>query len=85
MKKSLYTEHSKIVVKALVEMREKAGLTQRALAEKLGKAHSFVAKYELGDRRIDIVEFYWICVACEASPLKETARLVRGFFRIKGG
>ena len=40
----------------LVQARKDAGLTQVAVARKLGKAHSFVSKCELGERRVDFVE-----------------------------
>ncbi|MCG8634021.1 MAG: helix-turn-helix domain-containing protein [Desulfobacterales bacterium] len=52
-----------------MEIRNKAGLTQRALATKLNREPSLVAHYELGQRRIDMAEFYWICKAC-GSPLQ---------------
>jgi transcriptional regulator with XRE-family HTH domain len=41
----------------LIEARRKAGLTQIELAQKLSKPQSFVSKYELGERRLDVVEF----------------------------
>ena len=44
--------------------REDAALTQRALAAKLKKAPSFVHKVEVGDRRIDPLEFIAWCRAC---------------------
>ena len=34
-----------------------AGLTQHALALRLKKPQSFIAKYEGGQRRLDVVEF----------------------------
>ena len=40
----------------LRELREKAGLTQVQLAKAIRMPQSFVSKYELGERRIDIVE-----------------------------
>lgn len=40
----------------LVEARRDAGLTQVEVARRLGKAHSFVSKCELGERRVDFVE-----------------------------
>jgi transcriptional regulator with XRE-family HTH domain len=40
----------------LVAAREHAGLTQREAAAKLGRSHSFVAKSEAGERRVDVVE-----------------------------
>ena len=40
----------------LVEARKAAGLTQVEVARRLGKAHSFISKCELGERRVDFVE-----------------------------
>lgn len=61
------------------EMRTRANLTQRELSAKLEKPQSFVAKCELGERRIDLIEWYWICEACDANPLTETKRLLSTF------
>jgi transcriptional regulator with XRE-family HTH domain len=41
----------------LVTARKRAKLTQEQLAERLGRVQSFVGKYEVGERRIDLVEF----------------------------
>jgi transcriptional regulator with XRE-family HTH domain len=40
----------------LVQARRDAGLTQVDVAKRLGKAHSFLSKCELGERRVDFVE-----------------------------
>jgi transcriptional regulator with XRE-family HTH domain len=40
----------------LVQARRDAGLTQVEVGERLGKAHSFLSKCELGERRVDFVE-----------------------------
>ena len=40
----------------LVQARRDAGLTQIDVAKRLGKAHSFLSKCELGERRVDFVE-----------------------------
>lgn len=63
-------------------MRERAGLPQRELCRMLGREHSFISKCELGERRIDVAEFYWICVACNANPESEARRLMQAFARI---
>lgn len=55
----------------LLAQRGEAGLTQRALAAKLKRPHSYVAKVEHGDRRIDPVEFVEWCRACGFDPAKE--------------
>lgn len=71
MQKTIYSKMAHHVQAALVNMRKEAGLTQRDLAKKLEREHSFVARIEQGERRVDLVEFYLICKACGASP--ETA------------
>jgi len=61
--KSLRTpEHQKLIT-LLTAAREKAGLTQQQLADRLGKPQSYVAKYEGGERRIDVIEFIGIARA----------------------
>lgn len=49
---------------------------QHQLAQRLGSPQSFVAKYEGGERRLDLVEFIAIARAVEADPLKLFARLL---------
>lgn len=44
------------VLARLVQARSDAGLTQVQVAKRLGKAHSFLSKCELGERRGDFVE-----------------------------
>ena len=58
---------------------ENGWITQRKLCHKLGREHSFISKCELGERRIDIVEFYWICEACSANPETETKKIMKAF------
>ncbi len=41
----------------LIEERKKAGLNQVDVAEALGKPQSYVSKYEIGERRLDVIEF----------------------------
>jgi transcriptional regulator with XRE-family HTH domain len=40
----------------LVAARLESGLTQVQVSAKMGKAHSFTSKCELGERRVDFVE-----------------------------
>ena len=54
----------------LINMREKAGLTQTVLAKKLNRPQSFVSKYEIGERRLDLVELQEICKAL-GTPLTD--------------
>ena len=63
MTKSLRSPRQIQLQKLLAEARAKAGLTQMQLAEKMHRPQSFVAKYEGGERRIDVVEFCEIAAA----------------------
>ena len=67
----------------MVAMRKASGMNQRQLAKRLGREHSFVSRMELGDRRLDLVEFFWICQALGADPVKVAAQLLHEFARIE--
>ncbi len=54
--------------KLLRTYRAESELTQRALAQRLRKPHSYVYKVEHGERRIDPVEFVAWCKACRVDP-----------------
>lgn len=55
-------DHARFV-RLLRGYRLDAGLTQADLADRLGHAQTFVSKYELGQRRLDIVELSAVCDA----------------------
>lgn len=56
-----HTREYKAVIKALVELRGQRGLSQTDLASLLGRDRSYIAKVEIGERRLDIVEFcIWV-------------------------
>jgi len=55
--KSTYTDRNKIFLKLIIAARKQVGLTQQELAVRLKKPKSYVSKYELGERRLDIIEF----------------------------
>jgi len=82
MQKTIFSKHNEQLCSRLIELRKAAGLTQRQLGKILKKDHTFVTKSEGGQRRVDMVEFYWICLALGASPEKETAKLVKAFRRL---
>ena len=74
---SVFTPGYQLLIAAIVDMRKQAGMTQRDLADALGREQSFVGRIETGQRRVDLVEFVWICRACGADPAVEVARLVK--------
>lgn len=63
MRKSTHSPEYAEVLNTLVSMRKAAGLTQRGLAKKLKREQSFVWRIENGERRLDVVEFHWVCNA----------------------
>ena len=54
---SLGTPRYNNLMTKLAQLRKQSGMTQSQLAKKLGKPQSFVAKYEGGERRLDVIEF----------------------------
>ncbi len=62
------TEAYQNFLAALVALRKAKGLPQADLARLLGKPASFVGKYELGERRLDVVETFVILNALGEEP-----------------
>ena len=56
------------LIAALKQARANAGLTQSQLAERLKRPQSFIAKYENGERRIEVVELVQIANAIGCDP-----------------
>ena len=76
--KSVHSSDQAAFCKLMIGARKAAGLTQHALAVRLRKPQSFVAKYEGGERRLDVVEFITIARALGADPLKLMTMLMSG-------
>ena len=74
---SMVTAAHDALVAAVVQLRKNAGLTQRQLAEALGREQNLIGRIETGQRRIDLVEWVGICRACKVDPEVEIAKLVR--------
>ena len=61
----------------LVKARKHTRLSQAALATRLDRPQSFVAKYEGGERRLDVIEFLEVARAIGFSPARFLADLER--------
>jgi transcriptional regulator with XRE-family HTH domain len=88
MEKSVHTSDYRALRAELRKMRENAGFSQRDLAARLRVPHSWVAKVEGGERRIDLVEFCWFASACGADPVtvfEGLSRRVRAIRSPRGG
>ena len=70
MRKSLHTRAYSVLRERLILARKGAGFTQQQLAKQIGRPQSFVAKYESGERRLDLVEFLEIAAVLGVEPRK---------------
>ena len=73
--KTLRTPAHRKLVQELRTARHEAGLSQQQVAELLGVPQSYVAKIELGERRIDVIEFLQLVAAIDASWLEILGRV----------
>jgi transcriptional regulator with XRE-family HTH domain len=71
VKKSIHSPRSSFLCSRLVELRKKAGLTQRDLAQKLGREQAMVARIEVGERRLDVLEFHTLLSILSPDPASE--------------
>src|SRR5256885_16700285 len=76
--KSVHSPDQTAFCGLMIGARKAAGLTQQALALRLKKPQSFVAKYEGGERRLDVVEFVAIARILGADPVGLIASFVGG-------
>lgn len=66
--KSIFSHEYDIFRRCMIAARKEAQLTQEKLAKCLKKPQSFVAKYESGERRLDVVEFLLVTHAIGVDP-----------------
>ncbi len=69
MRKSTHTPEYHLLRQRLAAMRQAAQLSQRELARRLDVPHTWVAKVESGERRIDLIEYAWFCAQCGVDPV----------------
>lgn len=75
MAKTLGSPLHEAVTSFLIEARHSAGLTQTQVARRLGRHQSFVANFESGQRRIDVVELFDLADAIGFEPEKLIRRI----------
>ena len=64
--------------RVLIETRRDLGVSQAALAARLGRPQSFVSKVERGQRRLDVVDFLKIARALNRDPAVLLRRVMHG-------
>ena len=72
---TLGTREHKILLTLLKKIRVEAGLRQVDLAKRLKVPQSMVSKYEVGERRLDLVELRDICAILGVSLVEVIERL----------
>lgn len=71
MPKGIHDDRYRALIGRLVAGRIAAGVSQTVLANKLGKPQQFVSRYEIGERRLDAIEFVDVARAIGLDPLAE--------------
>jgi len=59
----LHTPEYKKFLEILVRARVEKNVSQIELSRRLGKTQQFVSRCEVGERRLDVIEFYEWCEA----------------------
>ncbi|MBL4838819.1 MAG: helix-turn-helix transcriptional regulator [Kordiimonadaceae bacterium] len=75
MEKSIYTTRYTTLCMRMREARRAAGLTQVQVAKQLERPQSFVAKYEAGERRLDVIEFLDVAKVIKLDAIELIANL----------
>lgn len=77
MEKTLHRREYRILLQLLIRSRKDAGITQVALASTLEVPRSTISKWETGEQRVDVLEFWSFCEAVGVDPLKLLAQFRR--------
>lgn len=76
MQKTIFSHRQKILLQWLKKKRRGCELTQRRLAEILNVQQSWIAKVELGERRLDVIEYVELCEAMEIDPAEGIRKML---------
>ena len=76
MPRSTHSPRQTRLQELLSSRRIAAGLTQDQVARRLRRPQSFVSKYELGERRLDVIELIEVSDALGIDPCKLIKELI---------
>jgi len=74
MGSNVWNDENKILQVLLRDLRKESGLTQLQLATLLGRPQSYVSKYEMGERKLDLPEIRSISICCGSDLHKFVAK-----------
>jgi transcriptional regulator with XRE-family HTH domain len=67
MSRFAHSHELDVLTALLRKERERRGLRQIDVANRLGQPQSFVSKYESGERILDVIELRHVCIALGVS------------------
>ena len=68
MTRSINTDEMLALQGWLKNQRKSQNLTMQSLADRMARPNSFIAKVEQGERRLDVAEYIWYCIALNIDP-----------------
>ena len=68
MTRSIYTDEMLALQDWLKSQRKSQNLIMHNLVTRIARPHSFIYKVEQGERRLDVVEYIWYCIALNIDP-----------------
>ena len=77
LRKTLRSKQNDQLIEMIVSLRTELGMTQRDLASAMKWPQSTVGRIELGQRRLDVVEFVAVAKALKQDPVELFARFVK--------
>ena len=75
--KALRSRRHRALCAVLAAARKAAGLSQYELASRLKTSQSVIARIEIGERRIDVIEFIDLSRALKIDPREVVTQLMR--------
>lgn len=72
----LHTSEYEKFLELLKQQRVEKGVTQVELSRRLGKPQQYVSRCEVGERRLDLIEFYEWCDALGVDAVALFAELL---------
>jgi ribosome-binding protein aMBF1 (putative translation factor) len=73
--RQLGSPRHELLRRLLIERRQKAGLTQGDLAQRLGRQQNFISRIERGMHRVTVIELVEIAEALNFDPMAVVRRI----------
>lgn len=74
MEKTLFRPEYRVFLDLIRQARHDSGLTQEQIATRLSIPRSTIAKWETGQQRMDLLEYWSYCEGIEVDPVAMLSR-----------